>query len=110
MFLVRIFLVLTVCVLPLTQSSAADKAKEAEQRSSPRKILFDTDPGGDDILALLWLQSLAKQGHAEIVAVTTVGGNVGGKQTFANAGGILALGGFESVEVGHLCQTGVMYH
>lgn len=100
MLFVRVFLLLSVCAFPLIRSSAANEIKEAEQHGNPRKILFDTDPGGDDIFALLWLQSLAKQGYAEIVAVTTVGGNVDGKQTFANASSILALGGFEDVEVG----------
>ena len=66
----------------------------------PRRILLDTDPGGDDVFALLWLQSLAKQGFAEIVAVTTVSGNIGGEHAFANASRTLSLGGFEKVEVG----------
>ncbi|MCT7974299.1 nucleoside hydrolase [Laspinema olomoucense] len=66
----------------------------------PRKILVDTDPGGDDTFALLWLQSLVKQGFAEWVGVTTVAGNVSPELTFANACKVLALGGFESVKVG----------
>lgn len=73
---------------------------------SPRKILVDTDPGGDDIFALLWLQSLAKQGLAEIVAVTTVDGNVRANFTFNAASKILNLGGFSEVEVGR----GVPFH
>ena len=101
---VRVFVLLTACVLQLTQSLGANETKENKQHGKPRKILFDTDPGGDDILALLWLQSLAEQGYAEIVAVTTVNGNVDGKQTFANASSILALGGFKDVEVGR-CTT-----
>lgn len=64
------------------------------------KIILDTDPGGDDCLALLWLQSLAKQGLAEIVAVTTARGNVSAKHTFLGASKLLQLGGFKSVEVG----------
>jgi inosine-uridine nucleoside N-ribohydrolase len=48
----------------------------------------------------LWLQSLAKQGFAEIVAVTTVDGNVENRFTFANASKTLDLGGFGHVEVG----------
>ncbi len=71
-----------------------------DQKDSPRPVLFDTDPGGDDLFALMWLQSLAMQGHADIVAVTTVSGNVGAGQTFSNASRILALGGFPQVEVG----------
>jgi inosine-uridine nucleoside N-ribohydrolase len=69
-------------------------------RRVPRRILLDADPGGDDVIALLWLQSLAKQGLAEIVAVTTVDGNVRNRYTFANASQTLALGGFDQVEVG----------
>lgn len=65
-----------------------------------KKIIFDTDPGGDDIFALLWLQSLAKQGKAELIAVTTAEGNVDSKQTFINASKVLSLGGFEQVELG----------
>jgi inosine-uridine nucleoside N-ribohydrolase len=49
------------------------------------QILLDTDPGGDDILAFLWLLSLVKQGHAELVAVTSTYGNVDGKLTFSSA-------------------------
>jgi inosine-uridine nucleoside N-ribohydrolase len=81
-----------------TQSAVAADAEG--DRRVPRKILLDTDPGGDDVVALLWLQSLAKQGVAEIVAVTTVGGNVHERYTFANASKMLTLGGFDSVEVG----------
>jgi len=66
----------------------------------PIKILLDTDPGGDDSFAFLWLQSLARQGHAEIVAVTSVDGNVHAKSTFAAACKLLQLGGFGEVEVG----------
>ncbi|NER33471.1 MAG: nucleoside hydrolase [Oscillatoria sp. SIO1A7] len=65
-----------------------------------RKIIIDTDPGGDDCFALLWLMSLAKQGWAKAIAVTTAAGNVGARCTFTNASKILALGGFDPVEIG----------
>ncbi len=102
----RLFLSLSVCLLLLTPSQAARGSETSKQQPKPRKILFDTDPGGDDIFALLWLQSLAGQGHAEIVAVTTVSGNVDGRFTFANASRTLALGGFEHVEVGRSSAAG----
>lgn len=63
------------------------------------KIIFDTDPGGDDILALLWLQSLVKQGYAELIAVTTVEGNVSAKSTFTNASQVLGLLGSKEIPV-----------
>ncbi len=66
----------------------------------PIKILLDTDPGGDDSFAFLWLQSLAKQGYAEIVAVTSADGNVQAHHTFAGSCKLLQLGGFGGVEVG----------
>jgi inosine-uridine nucleoside N-ribohydrolase len=66
----------------------------------PLKIILDTDPGGDDSFAFLWLQSLAKRGLAEIVAVTAVDGNVHAELTFTAACKLLQLGGFPQVEVG----------
>lgn len=63
------------------------------------KIILDTDPGGDDSFAFLWLQSLAKQGVADIVAITSVDGNVHAEYTFAAACKLLKLGGFAAVEV-----------
>lgn len=103
---VQCVLLLTVSVVVASQVRATDMVDAAGNRSKPREILFDTDPGGDDVFALLWLQSLAKQGHAEIVAVTTVAGNVGAQYTFANACKTLALGGFGHVEVGRSVPVG----
>ena len=67
---------------------------------STPKIILDTDPGGDDIFAFLWLLSLVKQGLAELVAVTTADGNVAARRTFSSASQILGLGGFQHIEVG----------
>ena len=64
------------------------------------KIILDTDPGGDDSFAFLWLMSLAKQGFAEIVAVTSVDGNVHAQLTFTASAKLLTLGGCGDVEVG----------
>jgi purine nucleosidase len=87
---------LSVLTVALPAVVAADKDRSA---ATSCKVLIDADPGGDDSFALLWLQSLALQKRAEIVAVTTVGGNVAAEQTFTNANRILALGGLEQVEV-----------
>jgi purine nucleosidase len=67
---------------------------------NPPKIILDTDPGGDDAIALLWLQSLVRQGLADLIAVTTVAGNVSAQRTFANASQLLSLGGCPDVPVG----------
>jgi len=67
--------------------------------SIPR-IILDTDPGGDDAIALFWLLSLVKQGVADLVAVTTTEGNVAARQTFTNASQILSLLGFAHIPVG----------
>lgn len=64
------------------------------------KIILDTDPGGDDCLALFWLLSLVKQGLAELVAITSVDGNVHARLTFAAVCKLLVLCGFDAVEVG----------
>lgn len=67
---------------------------------SPPKIILDTDPGGDDAFAILWLMSLVKQELAELFAVTSVEGNVNAKLTFTNACKLIQLGGFPKIEVG----------
>lgn len=67
--------------------------------TSKIKIILDTDPGGDDAFALLWLLSLVKQKYAELVAVTTVDGNVNAKYTFVGASKLIKLAGFDHVEV-----------
>ncbi|MGF1536139.1 MAG: nucleoside hydrolase [Elainellaceae cyanobacterium] len=56
-----------------------------------RKILLDTDPGGDDSVALLWLQSLAQQELLHLIAVTAADGNVSAQQTFDNVCRLLQL-------------------
>lgn len=68
--------------------------------SQPLKIILDTDPGGDDSFALLWLLSLVKQGLAELVAITSVDGNVHARLTFAAAARLLALCRIEGLEIG----------
>jgi len=68
--------------------------------SHKRRIILDTDPGGDDILALFWLLSLVKRGLAELVAVTTAAGNVSALRTFTNASQILHLLRYDAITVG----------
>lgn len=69
-------------------------------QSSIPQIILDTDPGGDDIFAFLWLFSLVKKGLAEVVAVTSADGNVAAKRTFYSTSQILNLVGFPNIEVG----------
>ncbi|PSN18597.1 nucleoside hydrolase [filamentous cyanobacterium CCP5] len=64
------------------------------------KIILDTDPGGDDIFAFLWLLSLVKQGLADLAAVTAAEGNVAARKTFTNSSQILKLAGFPAIPVG----------
>jgi len=64
------------------------------------KIILDTDPGGDDCFAFLWLISLARQEKADIVAVTSVDGNVSARLTFSGSCKLLKLCGLDTVEVG----------
>ncbi len=61
--------------------------------SKPR-IILDCDPGIDDALAI----ALAVQ-HCEVLALTSVGGNVGVEHTTRNAGSILALIGRSDIPV-----------
>jgi len=63
----------------------------------PRKIIIDTDPGQDDSVALLL--ALASPEELDIIAVTTVAGNVPLWRTTDNALKVLELGGGTRVPV-----------
>ncbi len=63
------------------------------------QVLIDTDPGGDDAIALLWLVSLHLQQRISLRAITTAGGNVGADKTWRNAHGLLGLSGLERIPV-----------
>ncbi|NJL01983.1 MAG: nucleoside hydrolase [Spirulinaceae cyanobacterium SM2_1_0] len=67
---------------------------------TPQKILLDTDPGGDDCFALLWLLSLVRQERAALVAVTAAAGNVSAELTFRAACQVLELVGMTDIPVG----------
>ena len=58
------------------------------------KIILDCDPGIDDALAIALAVS-----HCDVLAVTTVGGNVGVEHTTRNAGSVLALLGRSDIPV-----------
>lgn len=60
-------------------------------------IVFDTDPGADDALALIWLCAIAAQQRCAIHALCAVGGNVGVRDTFDNAARLLRLCGRDDV-------------
>ena len=51
-------------------------------QSTPRKVIFDTDPGVDDAMALYY--ALAHPG-IDVVGITTTFGNVRVEQAAANA-------------------------
>lgn len=57
-------------------------------------IILDCDPGIDDALAI----ALAVE-HCDVLALTTVGGNVGVEHTTRNAGSVLALLGRSDIPV-----------
>lgn len=63
------------------------------------QVIIDTDPGGDDAIALMWLASLCHQQRIELTAVTTAAGNVGADKTWRNARGILKLCAIEGTPV-----------
>jgi inosine-uridine nucleoside N-ribohydrolase len=54
-------------------------------------IVFDTDPGADDALALIWLCALHHAGKINLAQVTAVGGNVDVDDTWLNADLLLQL-------------------
>lgn len=69
----------------------------------PRKIIFDTDPGQDDAVALLL--ALASPDELEVLAVTTVAGNVGLDLTSVNARVVCELAGRSDLPVHAGCDA-----
>lgn len=73
---------------------------------SPQKIILDCDPGQDDALALLL--ALASPEEVEVLAVTTVAGNVPLPLTTLNARKVLALAGRTEVPVHAGCARPIL--
>jgi purine nucleosidase len=64
---------------------------------APRKIIIDTDPGQDDAFAILF--ALGSPADLEVVAITTIGGNVPLRLTAKNALKVVELAGRPDVPV-----------
>ena len=64
------------------------------------QLIIDTDPGGDDAIALMWLASLCHEKRVQLSSVTTAAGNVGAEKTWRNALGLLQLCDITEVPVG----------
>jgi inosine-uridine nucleoside N-ribohydrolase len=62
------------------------------QTHPPRKVIYDTDPGVDDAMALYY--ALAHPG-VDVVGITTTFGNVSVEQAATNALYLTAIAGFE---------------
>ncbi|MCF6301913.1 MAG: nucleoside hydrolase [Devosiaceae bacterium] len=65
--------------------------KTTSQKTTPQKIIIDTDPGQDDAVALLL--ALASPDELDVLGVVTVAGNVGLAQNSINALKIIELSG-----------------
>lgn len=81
--------------------------KEKEYHMEIKKVIFDTDLGGDcdDVGAAAVLCNLAKAGECEILAVTSCIGNPWGSYFLKNE---LSYFGFSDVPLGHLKDTTYM--
>lgn len=80
-----------LCAVLLTGcSSEPDKQATQKQTQPPRKIIIDTDTGGDDAAALILA---AKSENVEILGVTTLVGNVDLAQSTRNALAALEIAG-----------------
>jgi len=62
----------------------------------PQKIIFDTDPGIDDALALLLL---AKSPEIELLGITVTHGNTSQEKCLRNALSLVELAGIEGIDV-----------
>jgi len=64
---------------------------------APRKIIIDTDPGQDDAFAILF--ALGSPAELDVVAITTIGGNVPLALTSRNALKVVELAGRPDIPV-----------
>lgn len=74
--------------------------------ATPPSVIFDTDPGADDAIALIWLCALHHAGKLRLSAVTSVGGNVDVDGTTDNAQRLLHLCGCADVPLGRGLNAG----
>lgn len=85
------------CSVPEKQPEEAQKtASQTLQKytlSAKRKVIIDTDTGGDDASALILA---AKSGNLDIMGVTTLVGNVDLEQAAKNALAVLELAGCDA--------------
>src|SRR3954447_14744822 len=73
----------------------------------PKRVIFDTDPGVDDAMALFFLLRCAE---IELEAVTTVFGNVDVEQTTRNALILLDIAGRDDIPVAQGAGRPLMLH
>src|ERR1043165_5543427 len=73
----------------------------------PRRVIFDTDPGVDDAMALFFL---LRSPELELEAITTVFGNVDVEQTTRNALILLDVAGRAEIPVAGGAGRPIMPH
>ena len=61
---------------------AEPAAKKAKPTDSGPQLIIDCDPGGDDVVAIMWVLALQRQNACRLVALTTTEGNVKAPSTF----------------------------
>lgn len=74
--------------------------------TTPRPVILDCDPGLDDAIAILL--ALGSPAEIELVAITTVAGNVALEHTERNARRILALAGRGDIPVHAGCPRPIL--
>lgn len=74
--------------------------------TTPRRVWFDTDPGADDAIALVWLCALHHAGKLKLAGVTSVGGNIDVDGTTENARRLLALCQCQDIPLGRGLNAG----
>lgn len=84
-------LIESALLLPLGPAQPEPEPPPQGAAAQVPRVVLDCDPGGDDVVALLWLLSMQHQGACELLAVTTTEGNVKAPLTFAAADKVLTL-------------------
>eukprot|EP00466_Bigelowiella_natans_P015469 jgi/Bigna1/145811/aug1.104_g20519 len=75
------------CPEPATKSGPSSSSSPSEEvaATTAAKVILDCDPGVDDLLAIWWMIGGHQRGLLELIAITTVAGNVDARLVHRNA-------------------------
>ena len=91
-----LFTLVSLCIAQTASKPVPQGAAPQAAQPEPRRIIIDTDPGGDDALAILLVLNSPE---IRVEALTVVHGNTTGPQGLANALKLVSLAGRTDIPI-----------